>query len=239
MNMNTQARRAGLHTLGAAAMLCLSLGTAHSARPLGVDDTGILDTGTCQLEAWQDHEAGTRALHLAPSCGVLPGVEFNVEAIRGAPRDEVSQGAYVGLRWAPEFAQWQGWQFGARTGWLREHPPGEPHWQPGEWMAGLMATRPLGEDVTVLVNLGHTHVSSEQGLKLTTYGVALAWTPHPRWMVFAEALGAVRQNTDLGAGFRYWVIPDVLGLDATATRTTTHSANTVWGLGFGWYGIRF
>lgn len=239
MNTITHARAVRLNALGAAALLSLGMGSAQAARPLTVDDTGILDTGTCQLEAWQDHDAGTRDLHLAPSCGVLPGVEFNVEAIRGTPHDEMSQGTYVGLRWAPEFAQWQGWQFGARTGWLREHSPGERHWQAGEWTAGLMATRPVGDDVTVLVNLGHTHLSSEQGLKLTTYGVALAWTPHPRWVLFAEALGAVHKDTDLGAGLRYWVIPEVLGLDATATRTTTRDANTVWGLGFGWYGIRF
>ena len=192
MNAITHAWPARLHALGAAALLALGLSNAHAARPLTVDDTGILDTGTCQLEAWQDHTAGERELHLAPSCGVLPGVEFNVESIRGAPREDVAQGAYVGLRWAPEFAQWQGWQFGARTGWLREHAPGEAQWHPGEWTAGLMATRPLSDDLTVLLNLGHTHLTSEQGLKLTTYGVALAWTPHPRWMLFAEALGAVR-----------------------------------------------
>ena len=102
-----------------------------------------------------------------------------------------------------------------------------------------MASRPLNDELTLLLNVGHTHLTAEDGLKQTTYGAALMWTPHPRWVVFAEALGAVRKDTDLGAGLRYWVIPDVLGLDATATRTTTRDANTVWGVGFGWYGIRF
>ena len=30
-----------------------------------------------------------------------------------------------------------------------------------------------------------------------------------------------------------------LGLDATLTRPTTPGARTIWGLGLGWYGIKF
>ena len=108
--------RTAQFTLGALLALSLAVKPAQAARPMGVDDTGILDVATCQVEAWQDHDADTRELHLAPSCGVLPGLEVNLDLIRGTPNDTQADGRYVGLRWSPDFAQWQDWRFGLSTG---------------------------------------------------------------------------------------------------------------------------
>ena len=223
-----------LYSLGAIA--CLS--SAHAARPLTVDDTGVNEVGTCQLESWRDHERGARHLHVAPTCGVLPGLELNLELVRSSPASEQSQGRFLGFRWAPEFAKWGEWQFGLKAGWLQEKPAEQRRWQDGDGSASVMASRPLSDSVTLLINLGHTHPIDQQQ-KLTTHGVALMWNPSPRWMLYAEALGDTRHTVQKGAGLRYWVIPEVLGLDITAMRTNSRADSRVWGVGFGWYGIRF
>ena len=221
---------------GLGAIACLS--SAHAARPLTVDDTGVNDIGTCQLESWRDHEHGSRHLHIAPTCGVLPGLELNLELVRSMPSSEQSQGRFLGFRWIPASAQWGGWQFGMKAGWLQEKPAEQTRWQDGNWSAALMASRPLSDSVTLLVNLGHTHLTDQQQ-KLTTHGVALMWHFSPRWMLYAEALGDTRHTVQKGAGVRYWLIPEVLGLDLTAMRTTSRADSRIWGVGFGWYGIRF
>lgn len=215
-----------------------SLGAAHAARPLTVDDTGVNDVGTCHLEAWRDHERGARHLHAAPTCGILPGLELNAELVRSHPADEQAQGRFLGFRWVPEAARWGGWQFGLRGGWLQEKPPGESGWQSGNWSAAVMASRPLNDSVTLLINLGHTHLMDQQQ-KLTTHGVALVWNVTDRWMLYAEALGDTRHTVQKGAGLRYWLIPEVLGLDLTGMRTNSRADSRVWGVGFGWYGIKF
>lgn len=215
-----------------------TLGGAHAARPLTVDDPSVNEVGTCQLESWRDHEHGARHLHLAPACGVLPGLELNLELVRSSPASEQSQGRALGFKWMPDSAQWAGWQFGLKGGWLQEKPPGESGWHSGNWSAAVMASRPLSESVTLLVNLGHTHLIDQQQ-KQTTHGLALVWNASPRWMLYAEALGDTRHTVQKGAGVRYWVIPEVLGLDVTAMRTNSRADSRVWGIGFGWYGIKF
>lgn len=214
------------------------VGSAQGARPLTVDDTGVNEVGTCQLEAWKDHEHGARHLHVAPTCGVLPGLELNLESVRSSPGSEQSQGRFIGFRWVPESARWGGWQFGLKGGWLQEKPAGESRWQDGTGSIAVMASRSLSDDVTLLLNLGHTHLT-DQGQKLTTHGVALMWNVSPRWMLYVEALGDTRHTVQKGVGLRHWLIPEVLGLDLTAMRTNSRADSRVWGIGFGWYGIRF
>ena len=218
------------------AWACLS--GAHAARPLTVDDTGVNDVGTCQLESWRDHEHGARHVHVAPTCGVLPGLELNLEMVRSSPASEQAQGRLVGFRWIPASAQWGGWQFGLRGAWLQEKPEMQTRWQDDNWSAAIMASRPLSDSVTLLLNVGHTHLTDQQQ-RLTTHGVALMWNVSPRWMLYAEALGDTRHTVQKGAGVRYWLIPEVLGLDLTAMRTNSRADSRVWGVGFGWYGIRF
>ena len=218
------------------AIACLS--TAQAARPLTVDDTGVNEVGTCQLEAWRDHEHGSRHVHAAPTCGVLPGLELNLEVVRSSPASEHAQGRFLGFRWIPEAAQWAGWQFGLRGGWLQEKPPAEKGWQSGNWSAAVMASRPLSDSVTLLLNVGHTHLTDQQQT-LTTHGLALMWNVSQRWMLYAEVLGDTRHTVQKGMGVRFWVIPEVLGLDLTGMRTDSRPDSRVWGVGFGWYGIKF
>ena len=214
------------------------LGNAQAARPLTVDDPGVNEVGTCQLESWRDHEQGARHVHVAPACGILPGLELSLELVRSSPASEQSQGRALGFKWMPDSAQWAGWQFGLKAGWLQEKPAEQSRWRDGDWSASVMASRPLSDSVTLLINLGHTHLMDQQQ-KLTTHGVALVWNVSDRWMLYAEALGDTRHTVQKGAGLRYWVIPDVLGLDLTAMRTNSRADSRVWGVGFGWYGIKF
>lgn len=211
---------------------------AHAARPMAVDDTGVNDPGTCQVEVWQEHEAGDRHLHVAPTCGVWPGLEINLETIHSRPSSEHAQGAFAGFRWAPSAWQFEHWSLALRGGWLKEKAPAGGAWSSVDWSLGLMAARSLNDSVTLLLNLGHTH-QLESSRPLTTHGLGLLWTPNERWNLFVEALGEGRERPVLGMGARWWPWPGTLGLDATLTRPTTPGGRTIWGLGLGWYGIKF
>lgn len=223
-------------------MVCVSMlamaTSAQAARPLAVDDTGVNESGVCHLEAWQDRNPAGRHTLVAPTCGVGGGLEINLEAVHSHPGEDTSRGAFIGFRWAPAHWQLGEWKFATRGGWTQEKSSEGGRWSSSDWSLGMMASRPLSDQVTLLLNLGHTHLIG-QGEKTTTHGVALVWAPHERWQLFAEALGEGQRRPDLGAGVRHWVIPEVLGLDLTVSRPPSRDGQTTWGVGFGWYGLKF
>jgi hypothetical protein len=101
-----------------------------------------------------------------------------------------------------------------------------------------MATYSINDQWAAHLNLGRDVEHHPKGHKATA-GAALAWTPHERWLVFAELTGAEQQSTTRGADARYWLIPEVLGLDATVSKVNAVKNSTNWTLGLGWYGLKF
>lgn len=77
------------------------------------------------------------------------------------------------------------------------------------------------------------------GTTLNTYATALTWAVHERWQLHAEAFGRRHGPATLQAGVRYWALPNELAIDATAGRTNATADSRTWGLGVGWYGIKF
>ena len=228
-----------------AALLLLAAGQAGAGRPLATDDAGTADAGTCQLEAWAERSRGLAdgAWVLAPACGVTSGLELGGDHTRYQPGAGLHSAASLGLKWVP--AAWArntplgplavglkaavGYERPAGTGWRRR-------------AAGLLglATLQAADNLALHANLGPQR-QADDGSTSTHLRLALAWTPHPAALLFAETQAndrpAIHGGTVNSLGGRWWLLADRLGLDLTASREAGAGSATRWSLGLGWYGI--
>jgi hypothetical protein len=223
----------------ALALLLAAAGThAMAGRPLGTEDAGTNPQAQCQIEAWVDAAAEGKATHLAPACGLIDGLELGAEWIKASPSDEQPQGRALALKWAPEWLAWQGWRFGAKVATVSSKAPGESSWHQAATGAMAIASLPLDPQWTLHLNLGRQRNKLEQ-VSSNTYGAALVWTPHERWVVFGELNGDSKTPAHQSVGVRYWLLPDQLGLDVTGSRSNATPDSRCWGVGIGWYGLHF
>lgn len=220
---------------------CLAAMTAWDAqagRPLLTDDASVNDQGQCQIEAWLDSTGDARSHHLAPACGLIEGLELGFELIRVSPSDEQAQARGIGVKWAPDWATWQGWRFGLKAGTASEKAADGHQWHQSITGFSTLASVPLDAQWTLHLNLGRERNKLDQ-VSTNNYGVALAWAPHERWLVFAEVVGHGNTPATQATGLRWWLLPEQLGLDATASRSNATPNGRAWGVGLGWYGIKF
>lgn len=228
------------------ASLCLAgVGVApvQAGRPLATDDAATADVKSCQVEAWLERAGPDRVWVLAPACGVAPGLEISAELIRLQVPAPWRAAAGLGLKWVPA-----AWQLATPAGemnlGLKLHTAMAKDVARGWHSSGssvlLLSSLKLGDALTLHTNLGATRsrlIHSQAAL----LNLALAWTPAPDWLLFAEAQTNNRQAvfgaTLASGGARYWWIKDSLGVDLTASRERAAGGPTLWSLGLGWYGI--
>jgi hypothetical protein len=211
---------------------------AWAGRPLATEDAGANPQGQCQLEAWVDAAAGAKASHLAPACGLVEGLELGLEWVHAAPRAEQAQERAAALKWAPESLTWHDWRFGAKLITSQEKAAQANAWHQASLEAQAIASLALSPEWTMHLNVGRARNKIDQ-TSANTYGAALVWAPAERWMLFAEVNGDNRSPAAQSAGVRWWLLPEQLGLDLTASRVNATTASRSWGLGLGWYGIKF
>ncbi|KGM39284.1 hypothetical protein JY96_02575 [Aquabacterium sp. NJ1] len=220
---------------------CLATLTAWDAqagRPLLTDDASVNDQGQCQIETWVDSTPDARSHHFAPACGLIDGLELGFELIRVAPSEEHAQTRAFGVKWAPDWATWQGWRFGLKAGTSSEKAADGLQWHQSIVGFSTLASVPLDAQWTLHLNLGRERNKLDQ-VGTNNYGAALAWAPHERWLVFAEVVGHGNTPATQAVGLRWWLLPEQLGLDATASRANATPNGRAWGVGLGWYGIKF
>lgn len=219
--------------LAALLMACAS----HAGRPLATEDSGTNEPGSCHVESWAAHEQGETSGVISPACGIAEGLEIALEwsLPRHASRSDSSRG--VALKWGPEAAQWGGWQWAAKLALGSERLADESRWRDGAVTLLGIGSKALSDQWAVHVNLG-VDVAHRPHEQTAVGAAALVWTPHPRWLAFAELLGQEGSAVVRGASVRYWLLQDVLGLDATVHRHGGQSGSA-YTLGLGWYGLRF
>jgi hypothetical protein len=237
--MNIHCRLAP-HLAAATAALCLlAAPAAHAGRPLTVDDAGVNELGQCQLETWGARSGGADLLLVAaPACGVLPGLELGLEVDAPRRTRSTDAGRALALKYVPDWAQSGDWKFGTKFSLGSIKPSGAGHWYSAPTTLLGLATYTLNEQWTLHGNLG-VAFEHPDAVRKATAGLAMAWTPHERWLVFAELTGTEQQTATRGTGARYWLIPEVLGLDATVSKANAVKDGTTWTLGLGWYGLKF
>lgn len=227
-----------------AAGLAAAVPLAWAGRPLSTDDAGTADAGTCQLEGWHERAGPDRAWVLAPACGVAEGLELGAGFLRPEPRDTVRAGAGIYLKWVPAAARVKTAAgelgFGLKLSTDSEQTVAEG-WRRSSTEALALASWQPAADWAVHANLGTARQHGAGGQSATLLNLALAWTPGPQGLLFAELQANTRREAFGGTvqtvGGRWWLVPERLGLDLTASREAGVAGPTRWGLGFGWYGI--
>ncbi len=230
-------KRAGL----ALSLLTCAIG-AQAGRPLSSDDAGTADPGSCSLESWGEKAGSERALVLAPACGVAEGWEIGFDYTHPHPRDELRGEAGLAVKWVPK-----SWavltpagqiNFGLKVGVGYEHPADSGWRRNGQGLLGL-ATLVVNEGFAVHANLGPQQ-DRASAQTATALNLAMVWVPHPAGLLFAEVQTNDRRslmgNTMRTVGGLWWLTPDKLGISLTASQQAGNS-QTLWTLGFGWYGL--
>jgi len=235
MNLNTR-------SLILVSLLACSA-SSWAGRPLGSEDAGVADYGTCQIESWSERAGrGEHAFVAGAACGVWHGLELGIDYTRPHPRDEVRGESGIALKYVPE-----SWKFETSAGALNFGlklsqsfvRPTDRHWRGAETSGLILASLEPREGWTVHANIGAAR-DRESHDTAGLLNLALVWQPQEHFLLFAEAQANTRTQTFGGTvktvGGRVWVIPEVLGIDLTASRESG-SGSTLWTIGFGWYGI--
>lgn len=228
-------------TCSMAALLAALHSTGHAGRPLAVEDAGVSPLGQCQVEVWLErNRAGNdaNAAVLAPACGVAEGLELGLEFGMPAHTRHAHQSRGLAVKWAPEAAQWADWQLGAKASWGESKSAESDRWQDGTFTVLGMASRSLAPDWTVHANLG-VDAGGDPSDTTAQAGLALVWTPHEKCLGFLEMTASENVPATRGAGMRYWLIADQLGLDVTVSKTNAVRQSTTVTVGLGWYGLSF
>lgn len=230
---------------GLAASLLAWAGQAQAGRPLGTDDASTAEAGQCQVEAWVERRRGAAdgANVVAPACGLLDGLELGGDHTRLPGDPAAARAANVGLKWVPD-----AWALDTPLGALAlglkaslgyEQPPAAAWRRSNAGLLGL-ATLRATDTLALHANLGPVR-GADDASTTTQLSLAVAWTPHPAWLLFAETLAndrpAATGGTQNTLGGRWWWVADRLGLDITASREAGAGLGTRWSVGLGWYGI--
>ena len=216
---------------------------AWAGRPLSTDDAATADLGTCQIESWRDKQSSTQTTTVAPACGVFKGIELGIDYARDSGSGERSYGRGIALKWVPE--SWQAkttvaeFNAGVKFSAAQERQPGEG-WKAAEQSALLMVSSKFSDTISAHINLGSIK-SRGENVRGTVLNAALVASFDPHVLVFIESQTNDRRTvfgpTVNTIGARYWVVPEKIGVDVTASRNAGGNQGTTWGVGFGWYGL--
>lgn len=226
----------------AALLLSSGCAVALAGRPLATDDAAVAETGSCQVEAWLERGGDERAYVLAPACGIAERWELggNVTRIRTDGDGETALG--LAAKWLP-LADPLDTPIGALSlgvklavGADRSRGAG---WRVESIGALALASIEVRPTIQVHLNLGPVRERATSTTH-TMFNAAMVWSPTEKALLFAEVQAtdtASSGRTVRTAGGRWWLLPDRLGLDVTASRQSGSRNGTLWTLGFGWYGL--
>ena len=209
--------------------------SAGAGRPLATDDAATVGERQCQLEAWIEAPKNGHGLVVAPACGLTASTELGVELARSRVAGQTAEDATLGVKWVAGELGWTDWALGVKVyasrGRVRPGP-----WRQGESGALLLASRGIAAQWTVHANLGIAHRPGA-GRSDALAKLAAVWQPAPAFLAFAEIEAQQRTATTQSAGLRWWIVPERLGLDFTASRDVGVPDSRRFTAGVGWYGV--
>lgn len=190
---------------------------AYAARPFIVDDARVVDKGACQLETWRKNNADDSHEYWAlPACNPF-GVEFTAGVgylSRGASaRNEVDyqfQGKYL---FRP--LETNRWGYGISAGVLRHADINAQQNLIGNYYLFFPISRSFIDDKFVLLlNIGAID-NRDLRRRGALWGVGSEIYLTERFMLAAESYGATGADRFAQVGFRFWIVPDHVQLDAS------------------------
>lgn len=180
------------------------------------DDARIVDARSCQLESWVRRNPDGPEYWALPGCNPWGEVEFTLGGGRLGGRDP----AHVGLVQAKTLVRTleQGSvAWGLAAGATRTSPSSsvEPYfYAPATWAA-------VPDRLFLHLNLGaRRDTVPAQPAWQRTWGVGVEAVLTSRVGVIAETFSQDRARTYYQAGWRVWLVPDRMQIDATAGNRT-------------------
>ena len=194
----------------------VAAGASHAARPLITDDARIVDEKACQVETWVRRNTESTEFWALPACNPVGHVEL---AFGGAMTRELgaTRTSDVQVQAKTIFRELEpnGWGVGLVVGHLR-NPGSDPK---RDFAAGLYGYVPasfsfLDEVLVVHANVGVAR-PQERSAHRGTWGVGAEIRLNERVYFIPEVFNQVGGRPMFQAGFRYWVVPERVQVDAT------------------------
>lgn len=173
-------------------------GQAGAARPLTTDDAGTVEAGKFEMEAGYGHEdfgASCRGLSLSLKHGITARMDLGVGTGWQFDPDEGAEEVSLSLKWSliPVKDKFPG--FSVSAGFA----PSE-----SEYFLNGIVTQPLGEKLSVHVNLGYT-VPEAYKDGVIFWGGAAEYAVHEKINLVAEVIGE-EDISDNNEDCRSWLI---------------------------------
>lgn len=203
--------------------------SAHGARPMVTDDARIVDAKACQLETWVRRNTDSTEYWALPACNPSGNLEITVGGARtnegGETRatDELVQAKTI-LRKLEE----GGLGIGLAAGTIR-HPHREQKtgW-PGDPYAYVPFSAAFAEGRWVShVNVGASR-RRDEGRTVATWGWGNEVRLRPGLFFIPEIFHSDPGRPSYQLGLRYWIVKDVLQVDATYGNRLVSDANARW-----------
>ena len=206
--------------------LLLAAPDAPAGRPLTVDDAGIADFGSCQLESWIETSGGKSATWAMPACNLTGNWELALGAA-SLPTDNGRRGATV----------------------LQGKTALRPLSDNG-WGAGLVLARQAGAQAATSINLPvslawqgqdillHANLGAirPQGARTAaSWGLALERQLGERTGISLERFGQRGDSPTTSVGVRRAIVPGHLQIDGSWGRKAGQPG-AIWSLGLAWNG---
>ena len=200
---------------GLSKVLAFALATAmpavHAGRPMSVDDAGIVDARSCQLESWIQNNRGSTENWVVPGCNFTG----NLEVAFGAARITGAQG------WST-IALLQGktlFKTLDANGWGAGLVFGNQFNLDSSVIGDLYASFPVSlsfhdDRFVVHTNLGWLHEKAA-GRNAMTWGLGAETRLTERTALTSETFGQYRGKPFFQLGVKHWVLIDRVQIDAT------------------------
>ena len=178
--------------------LCVLPGQALAARPLSTDDSGTVEAGKSEMEAGYGHEdfgGSCRGLSLGWKHGITERMDLGVGTGWQFDPDEGAEEVSLSLKWSliPVKDRFPGFSFSAGFA-----PSGS------EYFLNGIVTQPLGEKLSVHINLGYTVPEAYQDGAIF-WGGAVEYAIHEKINLVAEAIGE-EDISDNNEDCRSWLL---------------------------------
>lgn len=206
--------RGSAHHSGLVTLLGIGLAaTAHAARPLNTDDTGVLDPGRCEAEAVLVRDkadgATVRGQGLQLGCGVGSRAQAAL-AVDQAREDGLRvRGITASVKVALLSGDDASWSVSGAVSGVSAQGESPQH---AATAVNLLHTRALGQRHVLHVNLGHVHDAlARRGA--TTWGVAIEHAGWGPWALMGELTGDDLAAPSWNLGLRWTGVPERWVLD--------------------------
>lgn len=179
---------------------------AHAGRPMEVDDAGIVDSRSCQLEAWSEHRKSSDGYWVMPACNVTGNLELAV----GGALEHPDQGANtkaLALEAKTMLVEGLGGNTGVAMSFGFERQRFEGNYE-SEWALNLPITTLFAQERFAWHNnIGSTYEQEDKHY-VFTWGTGAEYAVTEKVAVYAEVFGDSNERPFYQISTGYWVVPE-------------------------------